>query len=322
MTFQRHQVSAHIVPSQRTVDSCPDRSSGGRRRALCVGIDRYPEPGDRLTGCKNDAKHWKQALERRGFEVQLMVDEQATRAGLRDAIGSLIRKSRQGDVVAIQMSCHGTQLPDYRGDEDDQLDEAVVPYDHRSDGYLVDDDIAEVADQIPSGVNVTFFMDLCHSGSATRFAVGALDRHTSTAKVRFLPVDEQMLRVHQQTRSRSRGRSRNAYKDRPEVLFSACAPHQTAKERGGQGDFTRYALQVLRDADANMTNLEFLEKVVRVGQYEQQDPALWADDRRLNSVFLGGADAAANSGTGATNSTVEAIREVEQALSRLRTTLQ
>ena len=86
-------------------------------------------------------------------------------------------------------------MEDFNRDDDDSLDEAVVPYDHRIAGYLIDDDLADIVDGIPDGVNVTFFMDLCHSGSATRFAVGPLDVHSNDAKVRYLAADEEMQAI-------------------------------------------------------------------------------------------------------------------------------
>ncbi|MGH8489767.1 MAG: caspase family protein [Gammaproteobacteria bacterium] len=53
---------------------------GGRRRALCVGIDRYPTAP--LGGCANDAREWRQAFQDFGFEEpKLLLDGEATRAG-------------------------------------------------------------------------------------------------------------------------------------------------------------------------------------------------------------------------------------------------
>lgn len=322
MGFEMYQGSATRGSTHRDLSVSGGSNRGSNKRALCIGIDRYPEPADRLGGCVNDAREWQDVFRSRGFDVETMTDREATRRGLLDAMRSIISGSDAGDVIAIQLSCHGTQVKDYNGDEEDRRDEAVVPYDHRTEGYLVDDDIADIADDIPEGVSVSFFMDLCHSGSATRLLVGALDRHSSDAKVRFLAADAQMEEIHRKTASRGRSKKRDAYKDRPEMLFAACAPHQTAKERGGQGDFTRYALKVLRDAGDNLTNAQFIDEVLKIGRFENQDPALWADkslhNRKILSVHDRGVSQGKQDCSG--ESSAEAIRDIEQALQRLRKT--
>lgn len=322
MGFQLYQPTASTTSAQRSLGT----SSGRHKRALCIGIDNYPAERDRLSGCVNDAKQWRNAFVELGFEVDMLTDSDATRQGILDAMDKLVGESRAGDVLAIQLSCHGTQLEDFNGDDADQLDEAVVPYDHRISGYLIDDDIADVADEIPEGVSITFFMDLCHSGSATRFAVGPLDVHSREAKVRFLAADQEMQAVHRRTAKRRRGQSRDPYKDRPEVLFAACAPHQTAKERGGQGDFTRYALQVLRDGGDQLTNVEFITKINEIGRFESQDPSLWSDVSLQQQLLL-------EQRSGKTKTTEQtaqtlgraslaaAIRDIENALQRLRENL-
>lgn len=319
MAFQLYQPTAAAAPARRSLG----RFSGRNKRALCIGIDNYPEERDRLSGCVNDARQWRNALVELGFHVDVLTDSEATRQGILDAMDELIGGSRAGDVIVIHLSCHGTQLEDFNRDDDDSLDEAVVPYDHRIAGYLIDDDLADIVDGIPDGVNVTFFMDLCHSGSATRFAVGPLDVHSNDAKVRYLAADEEMQAIHCQIAKRRHARGRDPYKNRPEVLFAACAPHQTAKEREGQGDFTRYALQVLRDGGERLTNAAFIAKVNEIGRFESQDPALWSDVALQQQLLLGrrGGNTASNDESvqaADRDSLAAAIRDIENALQRLR----
>ncbi|HUP25484.1 MAG TPA: caspase family protein [Thermoanaerobaculia bacterium] len=65
----------------RSPASLPDASQGNpggsRRIALCVGIDAYAD--NPLAGCRNDARAWGAALERLGFSVDYLFDQQATR---------------------------------------------------------------------------------------------------------------------------------------------------------------------------------------------------------------------------------------------------
>jgi len=296
----------------------------GNMRALCIGIDNYPTRDDRLNGCVNDAHAWGQVFATRGFSLEMLVDQQATRLGIMNAFQSIIAGSQSGDVIAIQISSHGTQLTDFSQDEDDDgMDEALVPFDHRTNGYVVDDDIAEIVDRTPQGVSLNFFMDLCHSGSGTRMLLGPSNRSSNGVKSRFLRPDLEMLETHARTANRSAKRALNAYANRPEVLFAACAPGQTSKERGGQGDFTRYALQVLAGNSDGLTNASFVDAVKSVGRFEDQDPALWCDSSMTSLKFLGGNDGprfASNpkANAGRPSEVAVALGEMEKALGRLR----
>ena len=164
--------------------------------------------------------------------METLLDGQATGSGILSAVRRLIQGSRPGDVVVVQYSGHGTQLQGPGGDE--EQDEALVPYDHRTNGCIVDDDIGELCNLIPEGVNVTFFMDCCHSGSNTRTLFGGpTNSLESDVKVRFLWPDAEMQRIHQEKRSRARARAPLPYADHREILFSACRSNETAKERSG-----------------------------------------------------------------------------------------
>ena len=135
----------------------------GKRRALCIGIDRYPTAP--LGGCANDARQWRETLLNLGFEdPRLLLDGEATRSGILGNLTELIRSSRPGDVLVFQYSGHGTQLRDLNGDETDGdspgLDEALCPIDFADGRFLIDDDLATVFDQAPAGVSMTVFYGL------------------------------------------------------------------------------------------------------------------------------------------------------------------
>src|SRR5262249_18578889 len=144
---------------------------GGQRRALCVGINRYRSAP--LSGCVADARTWAQTLVQLGFDSPvLLLDEQATRSAMLDSLKNLVTTSVSGDVVVFQYSGHGTTLLDVNGDEvggdSPGDDEALCPYDYDTGAFIIDDDVAEVFQSIPTGVNVTCFIDCCHSGTISR----------------------------------------------------------------------------------------------------------------------------------------------------------
>src|SRR5262249_15482034 len=127
--------------------------SSGRRTALCVGIDAYPEP-NRLTGCVSDARRWEALFKQQlGFpDVLRLEDREATRDRIIGELKRLVSQARSGDVLAFHYSGHGTTLEDDDGDERDGFDEAMVPVDF-SDGYFIrDDDLRGIFNELADGV--------------------------------------------------------------------------------------------------------------------------------------------------------------------------
>ena len=268
------------------------------RRALCIGIDRYPVSP--LGGCVADARTWSAALSSAGFETSLLLDGDATRSRILTAIERLISGSGSGDVLVLQYSGHGTTLPDRNADEtEDPNDQAVCPVDFPQGHFLVDDDIAKLFERIPHGVNLTCFFDCCHSGSITRFAIGAapVPRGAGTRRARFVRATPEMIQAHESFRARNgpeapRGAamvSRGPATMR-EVVYSACRRDEVAYENDGQGDFTRLAVPLLQRAGASLTNLQFRELVKKAfGENPAQHPLLDCAPRSENLAFLSSA---------------------------------
>lgn len=256
-------VSAPLPPSSTT-------TGGGRRRALCVGINRYPTAP--LSGCVADVQAWAGMFKRVGFEDPVMLlDERATRAAIVESLSSLVTSSRPGDVIVFQYSGHGTQLPDVSRDElggdTPGEDEAICPYDFASGDFLIDDDIGEIFNRLPSGVNLTCFMDCCHSGTISRFAVGTTPGAgvaRPDERPRFIVASDELKQAHRRFRESLGGRraiSSGGPSLMKEVVFSACLSSEVAWESGGHGEFTVRALRVLQSVVDGMTNEHFEQRV-------------------------------------------------------------
>jgi Caspase domain/N-acetylmuramoyl-L-alanine amidase len=284
-----HRIPPHVVPhTGRPVSQRIEASAGGRRRALCVGINRYPSAP--LSGCVADARAWQAAFVQLGFETPaLLLDEQATRAEIVAALAQLIDESRAGDVIAFQYSGHGTQLPDLDGDESGgttpDLDEALCPYDFAEGAFLIDDDIGKLCDQLPAGVNLTLFTDCCHSGTISRFAGARLYGAAGSgggARARFIVPSEMDIEAHKRFRersaaSRSRGARTRSSGPTRELLFAACLDKEVAWESNGHGAFTDHALRVLLGSGAaRLTNAGFAQQVIDAfGPQANQHPQLY-----------------------------------------------
>jgi Caspase domain/N-acetylmuramoyl-L-alanine amidase len=249
---------------QRLIDVTPSSRGGGRRRAICVGINAYPTAA--LTGCVADAQLWAKTLVAAGFEPPTMLlDSLATRQAIIDTLARTLAGSVPGDVVVFQFSGHGTEVDDFDGDELAAKDQALCPVDFADGHFLIDDDIAELFKKIPAGVDVTCFLDNCFSGTATRFAIGRASTLAGANDLpRFVIPTDEMLRKHENFRRTLGFAPRRATSRGPasmrEVVFSACKPDELAWESNGQGDFTRNAVALLR-ANASISNERFQDQL-------------------------------------------------------------
>ena len=158
------------------------------KKALLVGINRYPDPGNELKGCVNDVRQMAETLKNRyGFpgdgNMRILTDARATTKAILDGLAWLAAGASPGDSLVFHYSGHGSQVPDKHGDETtDRLDEILCPYDLDWDHPLTDDDLAAACANIPQGALLTVILDCCHSGTGLREFTP--DRH------RFLPHPE------------------------------------------------------------------------------------------------------------------------------------
>lgn len=105
------------------------------KHALIIGISRYPNLAEelQLKGSTADARLLAQILQKHfGFSqesIRLLCDEQATRAGIEEAMKDLLRRVGTDDSVVIGYSGHGSQVQYGEGDAPDSWDECLVPSD-------------------------------------------------------------------------------------------------------------------------------------------------------------------------------------------------
>lgn len=305
------------IPTPTSLGIGPAGGRRTRRTALCIGVDRYPDPRHRLAGCVADARMWSDALSNLGFETAMLTDGDATREAIDRELERLVTNSSPGDVLVFQYSGHGTHLPDLDADEEDREDEAICPVDFASGALYIDDDIARVLRRLPDAVNLSIFMDCCHSGTNTRFAVGAPDTRRRAAasdeRKRFIVPTVELIDAHRRFRRQSRfamraatpggsgGRSRMR-----DVKFAACLDGEVAWESDGHGEFTLRATRVLADGIDAMTNEQFVRRVTEAfGANPRQHPMLDCSDDALALRLLQPLPGPA--------ATIEPIRPIETA---------
>lgn len=155
------------------------------KHGLIIAIGDYPTSGGwTKISSPNDVPHVNAALHSMGFEddnITLIQDQQATKQGILGAINTLTSTLKNGDIVYIHFSGHGQQVMDDNGDEIDQLDESIVPYDspmkfeagvYQGENLIRDDEIGKLMDKMRAicgkDGQVILVLDSCHSGTGVR----------------------------------------------------------------------------------------------------------------------------------------------------------
>lgn len=152
--------------------------------ALIIAVGNYPKKtGWSTISSVNDVPLIKQTLLNQKFEeanITLLIDEQATYAGIKEALNNLLSKVKPDDIVVIHYSGHGQQIFDDNDEEIDGKDEALVPYDawvrynnnYKGEHHFRDDELGDYITKFRNKLSkqgqLLLLLDSCHSGSSTR----------------------------------------------------------------------------------------------------------------------------------------------------------
>lgn len=152
--------------------------------ALIIAVGDYPvRTGWSSISSVNDVPLINNTLLNQKFKpenITILTNEAATRIGILNAIEDLQSRIKPGDIVVIHYSGHGQQIFDNNGDEIDDKDEAIVPYDalvrytsnYKGENHIRDDElgniIANFRNTLGKNGQLLILLDSCHSGSATR----------------------------------------------------------------------------------------------------------------------------------------------------------
>ncbi|HKD04942.1 MAG TPA: alpha/beta fold hydrolase [Bryobacteraceae bacterium] len=280
----------------------------GTVHALLVGIDNYPRPEHRLSGCRNDVSHFEALLRARipapSLRLKTLLDNEATRESVISAFRDHLGNAGRGDTALFFYAGHGSQErtpPEFLASEPDGLDETLVLWDSREAGHwdLADKELAALIREVSSkGPHTVVILDCCHSGSGTRRPAGE-----DAPKVRRFPRDarvrplESLLPEARAAASRDVGESGwDLSAEGRHILFAACRDDQEAAEYAAgdrkRGAFSYFLMTALADAPATVTHrdLAAIARARVAAVYSNQMPQIEAtEDADLDRMFLGGA---------------------------------
>lgn len=273
------------------------KMSKPRKRALLVGINKYE--GAPLRGCVNDSLLLRQMLvDKFGFNkpksVRMLLDERATTKNIKERLEWLVGDAKAGDVLFFGFSGHGSQVVNlnYETDpEPDGLDEILCPIDIDWEKNMITDDyLSDLFKNLPDGVNLTVFLDCCHSGSGIR-------NYNPINRPKYLPAPLDILNrlgldiVQDHTIATPTKSVKETFKQRG-ILISGCKDFQTSADSfiGQQfhGAATYFLCFVLKENHFSVSYEDLVSDMNSLLDKFgfEQDPQLECDDKFKNLMFL------------------------------------
>ena len=144
-----------------------------RKHALLIGIN-YLKTNVKLRGCINDAYQMKKFLHTKfnygdsdfTMLTEIINDIKPNRGNILAAFEKIVNLANSGcDEILIHYSGHGVFVPDTNLEESDRRDEAIVPIDYKTYGFISDDVIKSYIMRLPEGCKCVLIFDCCHSGT-------------------------------------------------------------------------------------------------------------------------------------------------------------
>lgn len=227
---------------------------------------------------------------------QVTLLENGTKAEIKAAFESLSRQAGANDLVLFYYSGHGSKIPDDNGDEQDNYDEALVPFDlETSDSeefYIRDDELKIWLSDIKADTVITLY-DACHSGGMFKgLSLGlptnavpkfyrsglASEGATFVNKASSLNLRDIDISMDQPTNTKTKY-----------VMISASKENQFAMEYPGRGGaFTLALHELIEDKSQNLNNWdELTELLIRSldrASNRQQTPVKYDTDNALKEL--------------------------------------
>lgn len=183
-----------------TVGSVAVAEAKGRKFALLVGVNKYPDTIGQLGGCVNDVLKMKATLTKlygfKDVDTTTLTDAAATRAAIIANMQKYQKLAGAGDLFVFHYSGHGSLFPDeyseiqdetkelyYKDPDTDEVyyprgkyDANILPVDadRKTSGkawgnLILDDELyAMFSTFTAKGAQVVFISDSCFSGSVAR----------------------------------------------------------------------------------------------------------------------------------------------------------
>lgn len=253
--------------------------------ALCIGINKYPNPANNLSGCVNDANDWT-ALLKDIFKfdvVKTLLDSDATYSHVTTAIQDLLLA--KPDIIVITDSSHGTRIQNAM--EVDGYCEAICLYDK----FLVDHDIHGMLEKADPKTKIVFISDSCHSGGVTREFLKAMNDFGYISTPKYLPNIDNISAIAANMAPTNKAIFEPTV-GMTEILLAGCKSDQFSYDacfdNKPNGAFTYYILKCIRE-NPNVTYNQLIQKLneyLPSSKYPQC-PVLETDEKNKDLPIFG-----------------------------------
>ena len=284
--------------------------------ALLVGINEYPHPISRLSGCVNDIlaveEYLKERVAKDGYQLHLhkLLDQEATRQAIIEGFQQHLCQAGSEDIVLFYYSGHGSQAKtseEFWHLEPDRLEETLICYDSRTKGGwdLADKELGYLIDKVAkNNPHISIILDCCHSGSGTKDPLletkvrrGSIDRRERPLNS-YIFQPEELETIWLPCSNPEKYRSGWNLPQGRHILLAACRDFQKAKDEINnerRGAFSYCLMETLRNNGNKLTYQDLLRqtKSLLYSYFNQQSPQLevYSSDGENdeNQLFLDGA---------------------------------
>jgi uncharacterized caspase-like protein len=182
------ELSNAIVNMSATVHSARNYSA---KRAVVIGVNR-DEAGllPQLAFAVSDAQAMASALQALGFETTLIVNADATRIHILEAIDRIIKKSNKDDLILVFYAGASTKAPDHK------VEKLILPtYDTQLKNPLDNLTLNDIVDQMGAAVQPhrLLLIDGCHGtfGLTKSLSTRPVDQNDGTFQIIAASQDDQ-----------------------------------------------------------------------------------------------------------------------------------
>ena len=242
-------------------------------QALTIGLNsvdpkHYEGWDGELFACENDAKDMADIAKSRGFEVETLLTQEATRKNVIERISKIAGILKPDDFFLLTYSGHGGQLPDQNNDEADAIDETWCLF----DGELVDDELYSLWSKFAPGVRILVFSDSCYSGTVIKEALNQPIRMLRASLGRTCRIRSMPREVAGRTYRANRAfydpilKDAKLLEDRNAItasviLISGCQENQESEDGDHNGLFTGTLLRVWHEGKFQGSLKQFYKKI-------------------------------------------------------------
>jgi len=135
--------------------------------ALLFGLN-YIGTTSALGGCINDVENMGKMLKDKYNYDKITIltdntDDKPTKSNMLKFLNSFINESKNCEKAYFHYSGHGSYIIDKNNDELDGKDECLIPLDYNKTGFIIDDELKVIFNQIKC--KLTVVIDACHSAT-------------------------------------------------------------------------------------------------------------------------------------------------------------